>query len=73
LIEILSITFQSIPDEEQGWGVSKRDWGVDSPHVRQGFGCIREKQPELWEVYGHNLELAATKVGPWKGNDGDDG
>ena len=47
--------------------------GVDSSHVRQGFGCIREKQPELWEVYGHSLELAATNVGPWKGNDGDNG
>lgn len=73
MIENLSGTIQSIPDEERGWGVVKRDWGVDSPHVRQGFGCIKEKQPELWEVYGHSLELAATKVGPWKGNDGDDG
>lgn len=73
MIENLSNTIQSIPDEEHGWGVSKRDWGVDSPHVRQGFRCIREKQPELWKVYGPSLELAATKVGPWKGNDGDDG
>ncbi|MFC2777244.1 MAG: hypothetical protein ACFN4K_04110 [Pauljensenia sp.] len=66
MIENLSDTIQSIPNEDRGWG-------VDSRHVRQGFGCIREKQPELWQVYGQRMELAATKVGPWRGNDGDNG
>ena len=63
MIENLSDTIQSIPNEDRGWG-------VDSPHVRQGFEWIREKQPELWKMYRQSLELAATEVGPWKGHDG---
>ncbi len=44
-----------------------RDWGTDNNDVRQGFEWIREKCPELWEIYGEGLETAATKIGPWKG------
>lgn len=63
MIENLSFAIQSIPDRE-------RDWGIDSADVVQGFEWIREKQPELWKMYGQSLESAATEVGPWKGNDG---
>jgi hypothetical protein len=63
MIENLSDTIQSIPNEDRGWG-------VDSPHVCQGFEWIREKQPELWKMYRQSLESAATEVGPWKGHDG---
>ena len=58
----LSFAIQSIPDRE-------RDWGIDSADVVQGFEWIREKQPELWKMYGQSLESAATEVGPWKGNE----
>jgi len=63
MIENLSFAIQSIPDRE-------RDWGIDSADVVQGFEWIREKQPELWKMYGQSLESAATEVGPWKGHDG---
>lgn len=63
MIENLSFAIQSIPDRE-------RDWGIDSADVVQGFEWIREKQPELWKMYGQSLESAATEVGSWKGNDG---
>ena len=43
-----------------------RAWGIDDVDVRQGFGWIREKCPELWETYGEGLEKAATEIGPWK-------
>ena len=43
-----------------------RDWGTDNDAVRQGFKWIREKCPKLWENYGEELEMAATKIGPWK-------
>ena len=66
MIENLSYAIQSIPNAEKGWG-------IDSVDVVQGFEWIREKQPELWKMYGQSLELAATKVGPWRGNDGDNG
>ena len=63
MIENLSFAIQSIPDKERGWG-------IDSADVVQGFEWIREKQPELWKMYGQSLESAATEVGSWKGNDG---
>ena len=63
MIENLSFAIQSIPDRA-------RDWGIDSADVVQGFEWIREKQPELWKMYGQSLESAATEVGSWKGNDG---
>ena len=63
MIENLSFAIQSIPDKERGWG-------IDSAEVVQGFEWIREKQPELWKMYGQSLESAATEVGSWKGNDG---
>lgn len=63
MIENLSFAIRSIPNKE-------RDWGMDSADVVQGFEWIREKQPELWKMYGQSLESAATEVGSWKGNDG---
>lgn len=66
MIENLSYAIQSIPNAEKGWG-------IDSVDVVQGFEWIREKQPELWKMYGQSLELAATNVGPWRRNDGDNG
>ena len=59
MIENLSFAIQSIPDRE-------RDWGIDSADVVQGFEWIREKQPELWKMYGQSLESAATEVGSWR-------
>lgn len=59
MVENLPAVIESIPPEDRGWGIDDQD-------VWQGFTWIRQKQPNLWQVYGERLESAATRIGPWR-------
>lgn len=59
MIQNLAPAIESVPESEG-------NWGTDDVDVRQGFEWISEKCPKLWEVYGEELEAAATEIGPWK-------
>lgn len=61
MIQNLALAIKSVPESDRIGG-----WGIDDVDVRQGFGWICEKCPKLWEVYGEELEAAATEIGPWK-------
>lgn len=61
MIQNLAFAIKSVPKSDRIGG-----WGIDDVDVRQGFEWISEKCPKLWEVYGEELEAAATEIGPWK-------
>ena len=61
MIQNLAFAIESVPESDCIGG-----WGIDDVDVRQGFEWISEKCPKLWEVYGEELEAAATEIGPWK-------
>ena len=61
MIQNLAVAIKSVPESDRIGG-----WGIDDVDVRQGFEWISEKCPKLWEVYGEELEAAATEIGPWK-------
>ncbi|WP_313968580.1 hypothetical protein [uncultured Rothia sp.] len=61
MIQNLAFAIKSVPKSDRIGG-----WGIDDVDVRQGFEWISEKRPDLWEVYGEELEAAATEIGPWK-------
>lgn len=61
MIQNLAFAIESVPEPDRIGG-----WGIDDVDVRQGFEWISEKCPKLWEIYGEGLEVATTKIGPWK-------
>ncbi|WP_315433042.1 hypothetical protein [uncultured Rothia sp.] len=61
MIQNLALAIKSVPKSDRIGG-----WGIDDVDVRQGFEWISEKCPKLWEIYGEELETAATEIGPWK-------
>lgn len=63
MIQNLALAIKSVPKSDRIGG-----WGIDDVDVRQGFEWISEKCPELWKIYGEELEAAATEIGPWKEN-----
>lgn len=61
MIQNLAFAIESVPESDRRGG-----WGIDDVDVRQGFEWMSEKCPKLWENYGEELEVAATKIGSWK-------